>query len=251
MRIKELLETTPPALGLSSDGWTVRLMQTVLEREGNPLSLGCVHELMRKVGATFYRAENRSRRWRDAAEAHRLVKAVLRRAGWFADETSVVSSPTMSGAWSPPRGSQVVITQNGAEDRIHVLGALQPGRHFLWAVLPQAATGAVWSAWVHDNLTAPVLVDRAPIHTCAAASERLSNFELLFTPAYCSWVNPMEHVWAELQRRMRAKRYVDRLRMVSALRDSLEEIMLDKVFLQNLRDAYMEKYFGEGLRLLP
>lgn len=132
------------------------------------------------------------------------------------------------------RGQQKCIPTPGVQQRMHLFGAYRFEEDSL-----------VWKAGRHKNSQAFIeflehlfvecyptghfilVLDNASIHKSAASLAALSLFEhrvtVIWLPAYCSELNPIERFWRYLKEQVCInKLYPDMVELVQAVTDQLE-----------------------------
>jgi transposase len=149
------------------------------------------------------------------------------------DETILSLHPPLRACWMK-RGQQKSIPTPGVQQRMHLFGAYRFEEDNL-----------VWKAARHKNSQAFIefmehlfvecyptghfilVLDNASIHKSAASLAALSLFEhrvtVVWLPAYCSELNPIERFWRYLKEQVCInKLYPDMDELVQAVTDQLE-----------------------------
>lgn len=242
--IRGWLARTPASMGLPFPFWTVRRIQRLLDDRAHRMHYSSVYRMMLECGASFYRPERASQRWRARKTAGAVIARGLKVGAWFVDETVVYAVSQTGGGWTIGNTSSIGV-RRGAEDKVHVLAGLQFPHLLEWSLLPSPATGAMWAAWVADRLPGPVVADSASIHTALVCQECLTDRDLALLPPHCSHMNPIEDVWAELYSRLSVLRIWDKLTLSREVRAQMEGIVTDRQFLGTLSEAYRLRYREE------
>jgi len=149
------------------------------------------------------------------------------------DETTLSLHPPLRACWMK-RGQQKCISTPGVQQRMHLFGAYRFEEDSL-----------VWKTARHKNSQEFIeflehlfvecyptghfilVLDNASIHKSAASLAALSLFEhrvtVIWLPAYCSELNPIERFWRYLKEQVCVnKLYPDMTELVQAVTDQLE-----------------------------
>ena len=149
------------------------------------------------------------------------------------DETTLSLHPPLRACWMK-RGQQKCIPTPGVQQRMHLFGAYRFEEDSL-----------VWKTARHKNSQEFIeflehlfvecyptghfilVLDNASIHKSAASMAALSLFEhrvtVIWLPAYCSELNPIERFWRYLKEQVCVnKLYPDMDELVQAVTDQLE-----------------------------
>jgi transposase len=149
------------------------------------------------------------------------------------DETILSLHPPLRACWMK-RGQQKCIPTPGIQQRMHLFGAYRWEEDTLvWKAArsrnSQAFIEFLEHLFVEHYPTGHfiLVLDNASIHKSAAALAALSLFEhrvtVIWLPAYCSELNPIERFWRYLKEQVCInKLYPDMVELVQAVIDQLE-----------------------------
>jgi hypothetical protein len=240
----DILSESPTVLGYARPTWTISMVQAELGKRGVVCSRSHTHGLMRMAGGICYRPDRTARRYRQLNVAKAIVGRGVVAGAWFVDETTVSGRGTPSGGWSLVQQSGIRVSQSG-EDRVYLIGAICFNPVALeWDTLPSSPNSLMWSSWVLDHCGKSIVCDGVTIHQSLVSRRALQAITTVILPPNCSAINPIEEVWAQLQRELGSARVSDRLALVSYVKTMMSSVARDTDWLRRLRGGLLRQYGG-------
>ena len=208
--IVEAARTRPEKLGRPFTHWSIRkLAEYLTMKKGRKVRVG--RERLRQIliaeGITFQRTKT----WKESPDA--LKEHKLARIEWCLEQARdrtfafdefgpLTIRPVGGSAWAPKgRPQRLRANYHKPHGSRQLFACYSIGEDYLWGAIEPVkgadpALRALQSirARVHDGKTIYVILDNLNHHRGRAIQEwcQANQVELLFTPTYASWANPIE-----------------------------------------------------------
>jgi transposase len=208
--IVETAKTRPTTLGRPFTHWSIRkLVDYLATKKGRKVRIG--RERLRQILAADGITFQRTKTWKESPDP--LKEEKLARIEWllehardrtFAfDEFGPLTIKPVGGAAWAPRGKPQRLRANYHKPHgsRQLFACYSIGQDFLWGTIEpvkgaEATLRALQSIRAHldDGEAIHVILDNLNHHRGSKVREwcRVNNVELVFTPTYASWANPIE-----------------------------------------------------------
>jgi transposase len=217
--LRGTLHQPPDHFGYQATGWTVRLLQTHLDRWGlTDLSDTTLRRQLHVLGYVWKRP-----RYvlvpdpRRAAKMRRICQYIKelgpRDVVLFEDETDLLLFPPLRACWAQ-RGEDAEVSLCGANAKRVIFGALNTSsgtRLFLERQKQRAEDFREFLGLIHRHYRGwqvSLILDEDSSHTAKVSQReaRLMEFKLVWLPVRCPELNAVDHLWRHGKERVCANR---------------------------------------------